>query len=293
VKIISQPDHSGGFVKPNASSKGAVFISDLELGDIFVFDEAGNPEAIIAGLSEPQGIGADLYGDVYVTNTNTSQVLVYGPDYKTVKKTLSDPGQYPVDVKYDAQTGLVGVTNITNTSGGPGSVSFYAKNATTPCVTVANKNWTAIYFGAFDATGNFFIDGQTSSGSVLVGVVQGGCSAFSITTLTIGNTINFPGGVQVTPSNQIAIADQSADSIFTYNHPVGNSLGNPVDVTSLTGASDPVEFAISRGGSLWTADAGLSSAVKYAYPAGGSAKMTIKGLKLPIGAAVNPLLVPQ
>ena len=293
VAIKSKPDHSGGFVSPGASSLGAVFISDGALGDIFVFNDAGKPEAIIAGLSQPQGLGTDLYGDVYVANTNLSQILEYGPNYKTVKKTLSDPGQYPVDVKYDAQTGVVGVTNIISTSGGPGSVSFYAKNATTPCVTVSSKTWARIYFGAFDASGNFFIDGEASSGAVLVGVVEGGCSAFGIVTLTTGNTINFPGGVQVTPSNQIAIADQLGDIIFTYNHPVGNALGNPVDVTPLSSSGDPVQFSLSRGaGSLWTADAELASAIKYSYPAGGSATMTIKGLLQPIGAAINPLLVP-
>jgi len=291
--FVSRPDTSAGFVNASAPSKGEVFVSDAALGDVFLFSAAGKPEALITGFSEPQGLGVDSTGNLYVANTNLSDIVVYKTDYKTIKETLDDSGQYPVDVKYDVRTGLIGVTNIISASGGPGSVSFFAKGSTSPCATVYNKNWARIYFGAFAAGGDFFVDGEDPNGNTLVGVVHGGCSATGISTLSTGNAISFPGGVQVTPNNEIAIDDQIAGAVYTYAHPTNNSLGSPLSTAFLSGSGDTVEFTFHRtADALWTADAELLSSFKFPYPAGGSPSKTISGLLEPIGVAENPLEAP-
>ncbi len=291
--LVVRPDRSAGFVDASAPSKGEVFVSDAGLNDVFLFSAAGKPEALITGFSQPQGLGVDPTGNLYVANTNLSEIVVYKTDYKTIKETLNDSNQYPVDVKVDVRTGLIGVTNIISTLDGPGSVSFFAKGSTSPCATVYNKNWSRIYFGAFAAGGDFFIDGEDPDGNTLVGVVHGGCSATGIATLSTGNAISFPGGVQVTPNNEIAIDDQLAGAVYTYAHPTMSSLGSPLSTTFLSGSGDTVQFAFHRtADALWTADAVEASSFKFPFPAGGSAVKQISGLLEPIGVAENPLEAP-
>jgi hypothetical protein len=69
-------------------------------------------------------------------------------------------------------------------------VSFYATGSTTACATVGDPNWVTFFNAAFDAAGNVFINGQNSSGKMLIGELVGGCKATSITTLTVGNVIS-------------------------------------------------------------------------------------------------------
>jgi len=292
VNVVSNPDLSAGFADVDAATKAAIIVSDAGTNDVYVYSTAGKLTATITGFNEPQGLGGDALGDLYVANTGNSDVLVYPNTYKKIKATLTDPGQSPVGVDV-TPTGVVGVTNIITTAGGPGSVSFYAKGKTTPCVTVANANWGRVYFGAFDDAGNFYIDGETPSGAVIVGVVKGECKAKAITTLTTANTITFPGGVHVSPTDKIAIDDQSGAAIYTYNPPVKNALGTPVSTTPITGASDPVTFAFTKtAADVWTADAGLAESLEYKYPAGGSPVKTITGFTQPIGVVVTPLEAP-
>jgi len=126
------------------------------------------------------------------------------------------------------------------------------------------------YNDAFDASGNLFMDGETASGSTLVGEVSGGCAATSITTLSVANTISSPGGVQVSHGS-ILIGDVTQLAIYAYAPPSGGSLGSPTTITTLAGAGDPVTFAIEENGKhVRTADYSANNlyAALYTYPAG-------------------------
>jgi hypothetical protein len=287
-----EPDMSSGFADVDAAATAAIVVSDSGTNDVYAFSTKGKLVAKITGFSEPEGMAATKAGSFYVANTVASNVLLYENDYKTKIATLSDPSEYPIDVSYEATTGIVGVANV-SMSGGTGSVSFYAKGKTTPCVTVGNPAWESVYFDAFDSRGDLFVDGVGTSGKALVGEVVGGCQAKTIATLNVGSAILDPGGIQVTKADDIAILDGA--SIRTYKPPVKGSLGTPIATTELNGASSPVSFAFtSTGKDLWTADAGLPGSEEYAYPAGGSpiATITGSGLTEPIGIVVTPIEVP-
>lgn len=291
VVRVSKPDLSPGFVTPDAF-KAAVIVSDVGTNDVVAFSAAGKVVATLTGFSEPQGLASTKAGSFYIANTGDSNIPLYSSAFK-LTATLKDPNQYPAGVSYDETTGVVGVTNIISTSDGPGTVSFYAKGKTTPCKTVGNSDWGRVYFAAFNAKGVLFVDGEDTSGNVLVGEVTGGCNAKTITTLKTSNAIEFPGGVQVTKSGDIAIDDQEGYAVYTYKPPVKGSLGTPVSTTPLSGASDPVTYAFtSTEKDLWTADAGLEAAEEYAYTAGGSPVKADTGLSEPIGVAVTPVEVP-
>jgi hypothetical protein len=289
IQIKRAPDHSRGFADPDAASTAAVVVSDSGTDDVYAYSLSGKLVATITGFSEPQGLGADLQGNIYVANTGDSNILIYKDDYATLEKTLNDPGQYPVDAAYDPTSQVTAVTNIISTSDGPGSVSMYARGSTSPCVTVSSSDFARVYFGAFDDKSQFFVDGENSSGAVVAGVVVGGCQAKTITTLPYSNTIDFPGGVTVTKTHEIAIDDQEGAAIYTYM-PSMSSLGAPVATTPLTGASDPVTFSPTRlTATVWTADAGLAASNAYPYPTGGSPKKTVTGFEEPIGVVVTPV----
>jgi hypothetical protein len=214
-------------------------------------------------------LATDGAQNLYVANAAFGNVIVYAKPYASIKSTLNDAGETTEDVAVDKK-GLVGVTNYLTSSLMPGSVSFFAKNATQPCSTVHDPNWIYFFNDAFDASGNLFIDGQTAGGTTLVGEISGGCKATSITTLSVGNTISSPGGVQVSAGN-ILIGDVNKQAIYTYAAPSGGSLGSPTVITTLAGAESPVTFAIEANGKrVRTADAAADTlyAALYTYPKG-------------------------
>jgi hypothetical protein len=291
---IGVPNRSPSFVAPNATGLAAVAVSDAGEDTVDVYNSALTLIATLTGFSEPQGLASDTAGDIFIADTVNSRIVVYENDYATVKETLNDPGQYPAGVAVQETSGLVGVTNIISTSGGPGSVSIYAKFSPNPCVTVSNPNFARVYFDAFDAVGNLYVDGQDANGNTVVGVVRNGCKSNIITQLLVGNTIQFPGGVQVTPNglDRVVIGDQLTSQLYNYKAPLNNSLKMPVETTTLSGASDAVTFAFTANGArIWTADAGLAESIPYTYPGGVPGK-PITGLGEPIGVAVVPVAVP-
>jgi hypothetical protein len=290
------PTHPKGFVNVagvNALHGNETIISEIAFNTVSVYGRNGQLNALLTiGLSEPQGLATDAAENLYVANTLESNIFVYAKPYTSSKLTLNDAGQYPSDVAV-SQTGIVGVANVQSVAGGAGGVSFFAKGSTVPCATVSDPKWSRVDFDAFDASGRLFIDGQDSSGNTLVGDVSGGCGATSITTLSVKNTIQFPGGVQVL-SGKILIDDQLVPAIYTYAPPSGGSLGAPTATTLLMTGTDPVSFAMKKSGeALWAAsNIGLAGGYKYTYPGGQFMKSITDGFIITIGIAVNPAAKP-
>jgi len=286
------PAHPFVHTKAIEAAATKIIISDAADDVVNVYNTSGHELAQLTGFSLPQGLATDAKGTLYVADTENSRIQVYTSPYKKAPKTLSDSGQYPAGVSVFNNGEYVAVTNIISTSDGPGSVTIYKNGkAGSP---ISNSDFARVYFCAFDKSGNLYVDGENSSGDFQVGeiakVTKGGTKW---TTLTIGNSIEFPGGVQVTTKGLIAIDDQEAATVYSYNPPKKGSLGSPVDTTAITGSSDAVTFAFtSTNTDLWTADASNANSAEYAYPKGGSAITTISVGGEPIGAAVVPAEIP-
>jgi hypothetical protein len=257
-----------------ADTAGDVLVSNAKTNSLDVYSTSGRLKRRVPGFTATGALAAGAAGRLYDVVTTRSTVLLYASDYKTIVATLADPGQYPAGVAYDARSGTVGVTNILSTAGGSGSVSFFSNNATTPCVTVSDPAWSHVYFGAFDARGDLYVDGQDLAGNTLIGVVKGGCSAAHIETLSTSKPLGFPGGIGVTPRGDLAILDQLVAAVDTYKPPVGLKLGAPVATTPLTDGGGNLIFARS-GTTLWTLSSNVGPVLEYAYPAGGSPLVTI------------------
>lgn len=273
-----------------------IFVSDAVNNVVNIYNPAGKQLAQLTGFSEPQGLATDSKGNLYVADTANSRIQIYAPPYTKTPKSLSDSGQYPagVSVKIVGKVTYVGVTNIISTSGGPGSVTIY-KNGKAGAA-ISSSDFGRVYFDSFDAKGNLYIDGENgSTGAVEVGEIAAATGkGKTIKTLTTGNSIEFPGGVEVTTKGKIAIDDQEGFAVYTYNAPVKGSLGSPIKTTALSGSGDPVTYAFtSTNADLWTADASDAASNEFAYPKGGSAlhSIPVTGGE-PIGVAIVPAEVP-
>jgi hypothetical protein len=289
------------FMDPDAVAKPLVFVSDLNGGVVNIYLQSAGNKMVgqITKLNAPQGLATDTARNLYVVQVNNLDVTVYGPPYtKGAKATLTDPGYIPVDVAV-SRHGVVAVANqCSYPTCGPGSVTLYAKNSTTACATVSDAtNFTQVRYGAFDAAGDLFIEGNNSSAKDVVGEITGGCKAKKIALLTTANALTWGGGVEIDKANRIALLDYdnsaSAFTIFTYNQPIKGSLGSSVSTTTLTGSQTPEGFAfLASGANLYTVDPGIHGSNEYRYPIGGSPEKSISGLGFPYGVAVTPTLVP-
>ncbi|MGA2761092.1 MAG: hypothetical protein ABSF08_12340, partial [Candidatus Cybelea sp.] len=119
ARISHEPVATASFMDPKAAGKPLTFVSDAADGVVDIYPQAGkNQKSIgqITGLTQPQGITTDKNGDLYVANTNSSNVLVYAPPYTGAPKmTIGDSGEFPADVAV-SDAGVVAIMNI---SGAP------------------------------------------------------------------------------------------------------------------------------------------------------------------------------
>ncbi len=300
ARISHEPVATASFMDPRAAGKPLIFVSDAADGVIDIYPQAGKNQKMvgqITGLTQPQGITTDKQGDLYVANTNSSNVLVYAPPYTGAPTmTISDTGEFPADVAV-SNAGVVAITNICNAPKcrlGTGNVVLYAKGSTKSCATVSysGSNFTRVMFGEFDKKGVLYIDGMNSGYQTSFGLVTGGCNATTITNLNYVYTVSFPGGIQIDKAGRIAFCDPVNQVVDTFDPPANDAFGAPALTTPLTGSISPLSIAIlASGKNLYAADPGGSGfAEEYEYTAGGTAENTIGVGGQPIGIAVTPPL---
>lgn len=288
------PKHRNDFTdvaQINAPGGNQTIVSDNPSKLVLVYGADGHLNALIhRDIQSNQGIATDAQETLYVADS--SNVLVYAKPYTSLTSTLNDPNGQPVGVAV-SPAGLVGVSNIQDTGGAYGSVSIFAKGATSPCVTDLQSPFLQnAFFDAFDAAGNLYFDGIDPVGRVFIGELSGGCNAKKIKTLTTSNTLGFPGGVQVVDGH-LLIEDQRNKAIYTYALPKGSSLGAPTATTTLSSTGDPIGFAMRRDDHrAWVADATqFANATEYTYP-GGSVLNNAYAEWVILGIAVNPAASP-
>ncbi len=300
ARVSHEPIATASFMDPSAVDKPLIFVSDAADGVVNIYPQAGKHQKMvgqITGLTQPQGITTDKNGDLYVANTNSSNVLVYAPPYTGAPNmTISDTHEFPADVAVSS-TGVVAVTNLCNAPKcrlDTGNVVLYAKGSTKSCATVSDSafDFTRVMFAEFDSKGVLYIDGMNGGYQTSFGLVTGGCNATSITNLSWVYTVSFPGGMQIDKAGRIAFCDEYLQVVDTFDPPVGSAFGEPVSTTPLMGSISPVGIAIlASGKNLYAADSGSAGlAEEYKYTAGGAAENTIAVGGQPIGIAVTPPL---
>lgn len=285
-------------VKPNCCAyQKTLFIGDAFggssfTGAIYMFDyksgaSLGQVASPPEGFDEVQGGCSDKSGNVYFANTAMSTIDEYNHSGAYVA-TLSDPGQFPVGCAYDRSTGNLAVSNIVNTSGGPGSISIFSGGVLQN--TYFPPNMIRVYFLGYEGgTGTLWLDGEDSSGFFQYDSFIGG--TFTPVAIT-GGTILFPGMVQWSAqTGSMNVGDQDTFSAPTFYQVSDAGAITGSTVTTCAQVSDFCDIvqAVIKGPGIVGPDAILVQANKFAYPGGGAATLNYPASYVqPIGSAVSP-----
>jgi hypothetical protein len=185
-------------------------------------------------------------------------------EYQVPKKLLRT---LPLDYTYTSSCAMntsgdlaVGIL-LGNSSSRGGQVVIF-QNAT-GSGKVYNTPLSREYFNGYDAGGNLFADGFSSSyGFGLVELPKGSSKFVTIKT---SNSPDFPGSVQW-DGTYLTVFDQETSE--TYQYTVSGTTATLKNTIQYTGSSDCAQTWIVKG-LLYCGDAGAGGEV-YKYPAGGS-----------------------
>jgi hypothetical protein len=268
--------------KKHKKKLNLLYISDSGTDDVDVYNyPSGSTYGQLTGFEEPQGECSNGK-DVWIANTEDSEIEEYAAGGTTPIATLSDSGQYPVGCSWDPTTGNLAVSNIISTSDGDGNLAIYKGAAGTP-TTYTCSSLAKYYFVGYDAKGDVYVDGEdtlSDGGFALCGLASGGSS---LSTVTLNQSVEFPGQVQW-DGKYVAVGDQ--DEATLYQFTISGSSGTKEGSTPLDESSDCVQVWID-GSTVICPDYPNADVKLYAYPAGGDPTSEItSGLSEPIGSAV-------
>jgi hypothetical protein len=258
-------------------SNQLLYVSDAGRSDVTVYawPKPTTPIATLTGFSVPQGLCSGN-GDVYVSNTDASNVVVYAAGASKPLRTLDDADGYPDACSYDPVSGDLAVANAAGSGSGTGPVAIY-RNAKGKPRYIRSSEINAVGEAQYDGSGNLYVLAGASSQAVLA-ELPAGSRTLRVVCPGILNGIQFPGGL-AWDGKYLVIGSQETHTVYRIrNCKVAGS-------TSLAGASDIVDFTID-GNRLIGPDAGNADVEIYAYPKGGSPVQTLTGFSQPIGTTV-------
>jgi hypothetical protein len=212
-------------------------------------------------------------GDFWATNSISSNVEEFRAGGTKVLKTLSVTAGDPAGCSINKSNDDLAVSLLT------GGVVIY-KNASGSGTSVSDGLYETFFVG-YDGSGDLFADGFTSSDAVAIVEMPAGSSTFH--SLTLPNTIEFPGIVQW-DGTYVAVGDQEANAIYRYS--VSGSTVTLEGTVTFSDASDCGGGDIFKGKYFLCPDAGDNNVKVYAYPAGGAPIDTWKGSVEPVAGIV-------
>lgn len=291
--IHANPAHPKPFVNVaaiNQAKGNQTFVSSLGSDTVSIWGAGRQLNAVLYdGLDAPFGLATDADQTLYVANAVDSDVLIYPKPYTSFTRVLTDFGGQPAGVAVSS-AGVVAVSNTFDPStGGNGSVTIYAKGASSPCVRLTDPGWREMGFDAFDKRGNIYVSGiNIEDTKVLIGEISGGCKAKSIRNVTFVNALQSLGGMQIY-NGKLLVLDPAGATLYTYVPRSERVLGQPDARTTLPHLVEPVSFAMMTGDpALWVTDEYWGAVYQYAYPAGNLLQTLDNGISGPFGVAVNP-----
>jgi sugar lactone lactonase YvrE len=245
--------------------------------------DPGTQTTIGTGL-QPNGVGTDLLGNLYIADTLTNtvkKVAAAGGTPVTLISGLNNPAQVAVDGKGNVYVADTGNNRIAMTSSAGGTITALGTGLSAPTgvavdglgnVYVAdtgNNRIVKIYaIGgqkaialtgtntpvparlALDGAGDLFVT-DTANSSVLELATNA-----SQTSLNLGTSTFVPSAVTVDTAGDVYVTDATNKQVLEY---LNSSTGLSTTSTALiTGLVTPVGIASDVNGSVYIADTGLS-----------------------------------
>ena len=281
---IKLPGHIRTWMAPEAKKDNLLYVSDYDNNAVYVLTyPKGKLVGTLTGFDHPQGECVDAAANVWITNTNASQIVEYAHGGTVAIATLTDSGQYPVACAVDPTTGNLAVTAIFSTNDGEGDVAIYADAQGTP-TTYTAPLILYYYFCGYDDKGDLFIDGTVGGYHMPFQVAmlyRGGSKFYDV---ALDQNMYFPGDIQW-DGGYLAVGDQSVALIYQFS--MNGSDGLEVGSTPLSNSGDVVGFWID-GKKVIGADAEYDDVGIWKYPAGGKPRiMSGFGSAFPEGVAIS------
>jgi hypothetical protein len=269
-----------------------LYVSDQATFDVYVYRFPSLKLAgKLHGFKGPQGECADASGNVWIADTQASRVVEYAHGGEKAIARLADPIGYPAGCAVDPSSGDLAVTNLYDFSGS-GSLLVYKSAHGTPKV-YANSNVYYYYFDAYDRGGNLYVSGATANGGYVLAVLPYGSK--SIATVKIdGGKLHFPGTVAWLGAT-LVLGDQRCKGRMVscfYELSVSGRSAGITGTTPLRGSCDVVQAwvdttRIAGGDDAEYCRGGRSAVEVWPYPVGGSPGSSVRGPRIPIGAAMS------
>jgi hypothetical protein len=204
---------------------------------VLIYNTSGDKVGSLGGFSRAGGLCSDAYGDVTVPDSGRQVVYVYQGGSLPVN-VIDDHPYGPVSCAIDPTTGTLAVINGNN-------VAVYQPGTTSgsPILYTASNILINAY-GAYDSSGNLYIDGTSSKHGMAIAVLDKGSSNFvAVAVGGLGNRNHRASGVQW-DGQYIDIGDSLAGSIYRMS--VSGSTGTIVQTIKARGWFHhyPIEFAI-------------------------------------------------
>lgn len=219
---------------------GLIYSSAFGGNSVGYYVKGTGPNNPLAGtlsgpFAAPQGMGVDQSGDLYVSNGNNEDVLVFAAGSTSPTGTLDDPNKFPDDVAI-ARDGTVYVANGSGPIGASGNVVVYAPGATSPTSTLNDGNFLHVVGVALDKNENLFVSCNAQQASNTGTVVE--FKAGSSTPIDTHIKLGYAGGIAIDGRGHIAVIDQEVPSLNVYD----NGQSKPIATLELPSASAYIAF---------------------------------------------------
>ncbi len=280
-----------------------LFVSDDGNDDVDIFTMPDMKlKGTITDFNQPQGECSDKHGNIYVADTQATQVEEFSRTGKLLS-AYADSYGYPVGCAVNPVNGNLAVANFVGFKG-HGQVLIFSSPSSTPTMLTNPKQYFYSFLG-YDIHGDLWVDGRDDTKKYILSDCSG---AFACETVSLsGGTIYFPGAVQW---------DQKEYSWVLFDQRCGNTnaacsywvsgsgvLGQATNYQNYDGGPlcDMIQGVVAAYGKQYTAgsdyenascDAGNSSVNRWQYPAGGEPTdyitMPLAKSFQPAGAAISP-----
>jgi hypothetical protein len=270
---ITHVERGSSWMAPNAKASDLVYVSNFYSSDILVFRYPGGKAVGMLTGDEPQGecTSSTSKGNWWVVNSGSNEIVEYAHGGTSPISTLSETAGEAASCAVDPTTG-----NIATTVLDAGDVVVFAGG--TGAGTTISDGMIETFFDAYDSKGNLFVDGLNGSGAF--GLVEFLKGRSSFKTITLNETIQFPGALQW-HERYLVVSNSNGLDRFRIHGTTGSLEG----ITMLDGGGDGGAFWIQRHHVAATSAGG---AAIWKYPAGGEPIKTLGGsFDLPNGVVVS------
>ena len=287
---LASSDARDSWVPAALARRNLLYVGNFYTDSVTLYVYPGGRLAgTLRGFDFPSGVCSDPQGNVFITNELSADIVEYSHGGTSPIATFYDPGEYPVACAVDPHTDDLAVTSIQGASG-PSGVTIYPHEQSSGQF-FSDPSVYSMYFCGYDDHDTLYIDGENSSGNVVLAALSGTPPSFTL--ISLSQSISFPGGVQW-DGKDLAVGDQDNNEVYEFS--IVGSLGTLQGSTQLGGAQRVVGFVIprlrhhgnGRGRILVGPDYERSDVGLWPYPAGGVAKKVIsEGVDHPEQVAVS------